>query len=123
MLRYALAIACAIFAIATVIVVRRGHGGLGAALGVLALFSGGALAGEALVALTVKLAAPSATDFNEYRWVFLAPWGRLGLALGGIAVIIIAALSWRASRGAPAWRRAMLIGRRTGAAGRGLRGF
>ena len=51
-----------------------------------ALLSGGALAAEALVALTVRLAAPGAADFNEYRWVMLAPWGRLGLALGGAAV-------------------------------------
>ena len=61
--------------------------------------------GIALVALTVWLAAPSATDFNEYRWVMLAPWGRLGLMLGGIAVIAITLLAWRASRGARGWRR------------------
>ncbi|MBA3539355.1 MAG: hypothetical protein H0T79_06975 [Deltaproteobacteria bacterium] len=46
----------------------------------------------------------------------LAPWGRLGLALGGITVIAIVALSWRASRNAAPWRRATLIGLRTGAA-------
>lgn len=116
LVRYALAgIAIAMLA-ATVIAVRRGRGGLGAALGVVTLLSGGALAAEALVALTVKLAAPGATDFNEYRWVMLAPWGRLGLALGGVAVIAIVALAWRASRGAPAWRRATMIGLRAAAA-------
>src|SRR5665647_1649169 len=46
----------------------------------------------------------------------LAPWGRPGLALGGGAVILIVGLSWRASRGAPAWRRATMIGLRAGAA-------
>ena len=116
LVRYALAASCLVLMIATVLAVRRGKGGLGAALGVLALLSGGALAAEALVALTVRLAAPGATEFNEYRWVMLAPWGRLGLALGGGAVIAIVGLSWRASRGAPAWRRATMIGLRAAAA-------
>jgi uncharacterized membrane protein len=116
LVRYALAGVAVAMLVATVIAVRRGRGGLGAALGVVTLLSGGALAAEALVALTVRLAAPRATDFNEYRWVMLAPWGRLGLALGGVAVIAIVALSWRASRGAPAWRRATMIGLRAGAA-------
>jgi uncharacterized membrane protein len=48
--------------------------------------------------------------------VFLSPWGRLGLWLGTAAVIAIAGLSWRASRGASAWRRALLIGLRGAAA-------
>lgn len=116
LVRYALAAVCLVLAIATVLAVRRGKGGLGAALGVLAFLTGGSLAAEALVALTVRLAAPGAAEFNEYRWVMLAPWGRLGLALGGVAVIGIVALSWRASRGAPAWRRATMIGLRAGAA-------
>ena len=116
LVRYALAGIAIVMLVATVLAVRRGRGGLGAALGVVALLSGGALVAEALVALTVKLAAPSAADFNEYRWVMLAPWGRVGLALGGVAVIAIVALSWRATRGAPAWRRATMIGLRAGAA-------
>ncbi len=116
LVRYGLAAAFVVLLIATVLAVRSGRGGLGAALGVAALLSGGALAAEALVALTVRLAAPGATDFNEYRWVMLAPWGRLGLALGGAAVIGIVGLSWRATRGAPAWRRATMIGLRAGAA-------
>ena len=88
--------------VATIVAVRRGHGGLGALLGVARAASRSARSpAEALVALTVRLAAPGASDFNEYRWVFLAPWGRLGLALGGAAVVGIVALSWRASRGAP----------------------
>jgi uncharacterized membrane protein len=115
-IRIALAAAAVVLIIATIIAVRRGRGGLGALLGVAALLSGGALAAEALIALTVRLAAPTAADFNEYRWVFLAPWGRLGLALGGVAVAGIVALSWRASRGASAWRRATMIGMRAGAA-------
>ncbi len=115
LVRYALAAIALVLVIATVLAVKRGRGGLGAALGVGAMLAIGALVGEALVALTVRLAAPGATDFNEYRWVMLAPWGRLGLALGGAAVIGIVALSWRASRGASAWRRATMIGLRAGA--------
>jgi len=65
--RYALAFACLGLAVATVLAVKRGKGGLGGALGSLAFVTGGALAGEALVALTVRLAAPGAADFNEYR--------------------------------------------------------
>jgi uncharacterized membrane protein len=114
--RASLAAAAVLLIIATIVAVRRGYGGLGALLGVAALLSGGALAAEALVSLTVRLAAPGATDFNEYRWVFLAPWGRLGLALGAATVAGIVALSWRASRGANAWRRAAMIGLRAGAA-------
>ncbi|MGE5182335.1 MAG: glutamine amidotransferase [Acidobacteriota bacterium] len=115
-LRYAIAIAAALLAIATVLVVRRGHPRAGAFLGVATLAAVGALAGEALVALTVKLAAPGASDFNDHRWVFLSPWGRLGLYLGATAVTAIVVLSWRASRGAPVWRRALLVGLRGGAA-------
>ncbi len=117
--RYALAAAAIVLSVATVLVVRRGYGGLGALLGVGAVFSGGALAAEALVNLTVRLAARGTGEqghFNEYRWVLLSPWGRLGLALGGVAVIAIVVLSWRASRGASAWRRATLIGLRAAAA-------
>src|ERR1700733_14121336 len=116
LVRVSLAAAAVILGVATVVAVRRGHGGLGALLGVAALLSGGALAAEALIALTVRLAAPGATDFNEYRWVFLAPWGRPGLALGAAALAGIVALSWRARRGAHAWRRALMVGLRAGAA-------
>src|SRR5215468_7729861 len=116
LMRVSLAVAAALLIIATIVAVRRGYGGLGALLGVSALIAGGALAAEALIALTVRIAAPGATDFNEYRWVFLAPWGRLGLALGAAALAGIVALSWRASRGANAWRRALMIGLRAGAA-------
>ncbi|HEU4730238.1 MAG TPA: hypothetical protein VFT22_20215, partial [Kofleriaceae bacterium] len=116
LIRVSLAAAAVALISATVVFVRRGHGGLGALTGVAALLAGGALAAEALVALTVRLAAPGAADFNEYRWVFLAPWGRFGLAVGAAMVAGIVALSWRASRGANAWRRATMIGLRAGAA-------
>jgi uncharacterized membrane protein len=114
--RISLAAAAVLLILATIVVVRRGYGGLGALLGVAALGCIGALVGEALVALTVRIAAPAGNEFNEYRWVVLAPWGRLGLALGGAVVVGIVALAWRATRGAPAWRRALMIGLRAGGA-------
>ncbi|MEZ4399989.1 MAG: glutamine amidotransferase [Kofleriaceae bacterium] len=76
----------------------------------------GALAAEALIALTVWLAAPRAAQFNEHRWVLLAPWRRLGLWLGGLTVVAIAGLAWRASRGTGPVRRAALVCLRAGAA-------
>jgi len=115
-LRIALAIAGVAFALGALWFVRRGFGRLGVACGVAAFAALGSLAGEGLVALTVRLAAPSSSDFNEYRWVFLSPWGRLGLYLGGACCVAIVALSWRASRGAAPWRRALMIGLRGGAA-------
>jgi len=114
-LRLALAIAGVVLLIATIIAAKRSSR-IAAVLGVGALAALGALAGEGLVALTVRLAAPTSADFNEYRWVFLSPWGRLGLWLGGAAVAAIVALSWRASRGAAPWRRAVMIGLRGAAA-------
>lgn len=84
--------------------------------GVGALAALGVLLGEGLVALTVRLAAPKQAEFNQYRWVFLSPWGRLGLWLGAAAVATIVALSWRASRGVAPWRRAAMIGLRGAAA-------
>jgi uncharacterized membrane protein len=114
--RIGLSVAALALVLATIIAVRRGRGGLGAALGVGALLAGGALLAEALIAVTVRLAAPGASDFNEYRWVMLAPWGRLGLGLGALAVAGIVALAWRATRGASAWRRATMIGLRAGGA-------
>src|SRR5689334_20365193 len=69
----------------------------------------GVLAAEGLVALTVELTAPRSTDFNEFRWVLLAPWGRVGLYLGVGAVAAIAALSWWSTRRAGPWRGAGFI--------------
>jgi uncharacterized membrane protein len=115
-MRYGLAIAGAVLLIATIIAVKRGRARLGTVLGVGALAALGALAGEALVALTVWIAAPGTADFNEYRWVFLSPYGRWGFYIGLVIVSGIVVLAWRASRGASTWRRAILIGLRGAAA-------
>jgi uncharacterized membrane protein len=127
--RIALAVAAVALAIAMLVAVKRGRPRIGSVFGVGALAALGALAGEGLVAFTVRLAAPATADFNEYRWVFLSPYGRWGLYIGMVVVGAIVALSWRSSpgpgagpgpstsgRGAGAWRRVMLVGLRGAAA-------
>ncbi|HRC57190.1 MAG TPA: N-acetylmuramoyl-L-alanine amidase [Kofleriaceae bacterium] len=71
---------------------------------------------EALIAVTVRLAARGNADFNEHRWVLLSPWGRVGLGLGAAAVVAILALAWRSTQGVTAWRRAIILGLRASAA-------
>src|SRR6185503_19983601 len=114
-MRWGLVAAALVLELATLVAAKRGSR-FAALLGVGAIAAVGALVGEGLIALTVRLAAPGQANFNEYRWVFLSPWGRFGLYLGGSAVAGIVLLAWRASRGASAWRRATLIGLRGGAA-------
>jgi uncharacterized membrane protein len=82
----------------------------------LALAAVGALIAEGLVALTVRWAAPRTAEFNQHRWVLLAPWRRLGLWVGSSIVVAIALLAWRASRGVSPLRRAPLIVLRVAAA-------
>jgi uncharacterized membrane protein len=114
-MRWGLVGAAFALVLATIIAGKRGSR-FAPLFGVSAVAAVGALAGEALIMLTVRLAAPGTTDFNTYRWVFLSPWGRFGLYLGGSAVAGIVLLAWRASRGASPWRRAIMIGLRGGAA-------
>ena len=95
---------------------RRGHTRVATVAWSAAFAALGAIAAEALVALTVRLAAPGSAQFNEHRWVLLAPWRRRGLWLGSIAVIAIVALGWRASRGATPLRRAAMVWLRGAAA-------
>lgn len=78
--------------------------GLGAAV-----LTGVALT-EAMVALALATAAPESADFNEYRWVMMAPWGRLGVILGVAAAALACALGWWTSRRArtPIERVAMI---------------
>jgi uncharacterized membrane protein len=76
-----------------------------------------ALAAEQVIGWLVGAAAPDASDFNEHRWVVLAPWGRAGIALGGLTVVAVLVLSWLSSRRVVSpWRRATLLGLRAGAA-------
>lgn len=98
-------------------VALRGRAPRAATVALIAMIGAcGALAIEGLTALTVRLAAPQAAEFNQHRWVLLAPWRHLGLWLGGAAVTAIAVLGWRASRGAAPIRRAALVALRTASA-------
>lgn len=114
--RIALAVSGVVCGVFAAIFGKTGRSRLAVGFAVAALALLGALAGEGLVKLTVWLAAPTSADFNEYRWVFLSPWGRIGLYLGGACVVAIVLLSWRASSGASPWRRATMIGLRGAAA-------
>jgi hypothetical protein len=109
--------AVAVLGMAVAAIARRRGAPRLVTIGLCATFGAlGVLAAEAMVALTVRLAAPGSAQFNEHRWVLLAPWRRRGLWFGSIAVIAIAALSWRASRGATPLRRALLVWLRSAAA-------
>ncbi|HVV84584.1 MAG TPA: glutamine amidotransferase [Kofleriaceae bacterium] len=114
--RLVLAAFAVLAATAAILFGRRGLRRATTAALCLALVAAGALLAEALVALTVRWAAPRTAEFNEHRWVLLAPWRHLGLWLGSIAVAAIAALAWRASRGVSPLRRAPLIVLRIAAA-------
>jgi uncharacterized membrane protein len=93
---------------------RSGAVVIAVAVGALALV---ALGAEQVIAWQVDAAAPDSSDFNEHRWVVLAPWGRAGIALGGLTVAAVLVLSWLSSaRVVSPWRRAALLGLRGGAA-------
>lgn len=79
-----------------------------ATLGAVAL--AGVAAAELTVALALAAAAPASADFNEYRWVLMAPWGRLGLFFGVAAAAVASALGWWTSKRArtPLERAAMI---------------
>lgn len=71
---------------------------------------------EQAITLVVSSSAPTSSDFNEFRWVTLSPWGWPGTILGVLTGVVIIALSWRASRRVfSPWRRTALVGLRAGA--------
>lgn len=114
--RLALAAAATALVLLAVWLFRRRRPVRGAAAGVLALGALGALAAEGMIAVAVHFGAPNGVDFNEHRWVMLAPWGRFTLLLGGATTVAIIGLSWRATRAAGGWQRAAIVGLRSGAA-------
>jgi hypothetical protein len=79
-----------------------------AALGAVVL--GGIAVAELMIALALAAAAPASADFNEYRWVLMAPWGRLGVILGVAAAAVACGLGWWTSKRArtPLERAAMI---------------
>ncbi|HWM87392.1 MAG TPA: hypothetical protein VNO33_16180, partial [Kofleriaceae bacterium] len=84
------------------------------AAAVLALFLLGL---EQVIAWLVAASAPDAADFNEYRWVLLAPWGRAGIGLGLACVAGVLVLAWLSTqRVISPWRRAALVALRAAAA-------
>jgi uncharacterized membrane protein len=88
-------------------------------VGAVAIAAGAAalVVGEQIASLIVWLSAPSAVDYNDYRWVLLSPWGKIGLAAGAAVAVVVTGLSWLATaRIASPWRRAGVIGLRAAAA-------
>lgn len=80
-----------------------------------------ALVTERVVALLVGWAAPADVQFNEWRWVMMAPWGRTGIWLGVALAAATIALAVRGSaRERRPWRRALLVMLRAGGAAAAL---
>src|SRR6266511_6299470 len=65
---------------------RRAPAGWVVSCAAAALCGLGLLGLEPAVAWLVGFSAPDVSDFNEHRWVLLAPWGRAGLAVGALCV-------------------------------------
>lgn len=120
--RLLLLAAVPVFAVAAFILRRREQrGSLIVAATVIAAISAGALVAEQLVSLIIDVAAPPMSDFNQYRWVIMAPWGTLGLVFGVSVVAAIVVLSWRGTAMIVSpWRRSILISLRCGAAAAAL---
>ena len=77
---------------------------------------GAALLVERIAALLVKAAAPASVDFNEYRWIFLSPWGRGALVLAllcAFVTLVLTAISTRAVH--RPWRWSLIVAMRAAA--------
>jgi uncharacterized membrane protein len=114
--RYGLIVGAVLLVILAIYLLRKRKNRTSTVVGVLAIGCVGAVAAEAMIAVAVKFAAPKGASFNEYRWVVLSPWGRVGLVLGALCVFAIVILAWRSTRGAVGWQRSLMIGLRTAAA-------
>jgi uncharacterized membrane protein len=71
---------------------------------------------EALTQTLVLSAAPSSVDFNQYRWIFLSPWGRRALILGalaGMATVVLTAMATRHIHSP--WRWSLIVSLRAAA--------
>lgn len=86
-----------------------------AALGAAAL--AGVAAVELLVALALAAAAPEQADFNEQRWMLMAPWSRPAVILGCAGAALACALGvFTSKRARTPLERAAMIALRCGAA-------
>src|SRR5262245_12626561 len=76
------------------------------------------IGGERVVAWVASSAAGEAggeTTFNDWRWVLLSPWGRVGIGVGVLLALATIALSVRGTlRERSPWRRALLVSLRVG---------
>ncbi len=111
--RFALLVATAVgLAVGGTLFVARRHR-LAAPIVTAAAFFGATLLVEQATALIVRGEAPAAVDFNEYRWVFLSPWGRGALAIAVIAAavtLVFTALSTRLTH--RPWRWSLIVAMR-----------
>jgi len=80
----------------------------------LGLVAGGTLLLERVLVVAARWSAPADVDFNEVRWMMMAPWGRLAIAAGVVAALGAVFFGWRASaRVLSPWRRSSIIALRT----------
>lgn len=74
------------------------------------------LLASALTETMVASAAPDSVDFNEYRWIFLSPWGRRALVIGGLAGLVTVILTGVSIRRIHSpWRWSLIVGLRAAA--------
>lgn len=119
--RWGLLAAALVVAAAAYALHRRRRPGAVVPLIVVAAIIVDVLISERLVAFLIQGLSNKSSDFNEFRWVILAPWGRLGLALGAAVAVAVVILGWLSSRRLTSpWRRAALIGLRAAAASMAL---
>tara|TARA_R110002096_G_scaffold433887_5_gene653962 strand:- start:87940 stop:90438 length:2499 start_codon:yes stop_codon:yes gene_type:complete len=115
-LRFALLIATVVgFVLGGALFARRDHR-FAAPIVTAAALLGAALLVERIAALLVKSAAPDSVDFNEYRWIFLSPWGRTALILALLCAcltLVFTAVSTRAIH--RPWRWSLIVAMRASA--------
>lgn len=87
-----------------------------ALFGCLATLCAATLLIEQLTTFLVQGAATGSVDFNEYRWVFLSPWGRPVLALSlGLAILTVLLTAISTRRIHSPWRWSAVVGLRSAA--------
>ncbi|MCP4445745.1 MAG: hypothetical protein GY811_10450 [Myxococcales bacterium] len=99
-----------------VVLMTIGRPRLAAPLTVSAGLLGAALLVEVVTASVVMSSAPLQVEFNEYRWVFLSPWGRTAFVLALVAAVLTLALTTVSTRSTHhPWRWSLIGGMRASA--------